>query len=146
MIKRFMFLLLLGVLLLSACSTSTNNDLSGRTFDVSVKDSPNNPDRYTTLMTLEFSDENVIINSVNNSIQDEEGTYELKDDNLVIHLENENESAEVEFILNESDKEISEYSAEIIDSNFQIEDSEQTSEYKRFMMNLPQHTLEILEK
>ncbi|MFD2045186.1 hypothetical protein ACFSTA_15995 [Ornithinibacillus salinisoli] len=130
--KRLIFLLLLAILLLSACSNS--DELSGKTFDVSVMwSSPNSPsDNYKPLMRLEFSDGNI----VKNTMGYEEGTYELKDDKLVIQFENENESLEIEFTLEESDNEFSEYSAEISDSDFQIEDSGQVSKYQGFYQKL----------
>lgn len=140
MIRRLLFLFLLAVLLLSGCSTS--DDLSGKTFDVSVRSSPNNPDKYHAIMTLEFLDGKVI----NHSIAGEEGTYELKDDNFVIQFENENESLQIEFTLKESDKEFSQYSAEIIDSDFQMEDAEQVSKYKQLYLDLPSSHVEIIER
>ncbi|GAB3807763.1 hypothetical protein GCM10028868_37690 [Virgibacillus kimchii] len=44
-------------------------------------------------MTLEFLDGKIITNSLDG----EEGIYELKDDKLVVQFENENESLEIEF-------------------------------------------------
>lgn len=139
MFKRLIFLSLLFVLLLSACSNK--DELSGKTFDVSVVGSPNEPFNLDSIMRLEFSDGNVTTKAMNGA----EGTYELKDDNLVIQFENENESLEIEFTFKESNIETSEYAAEIIDSDFQIEDSEQVSNYKDFYFDLPSH-VEFIEK
>lgn len=93
-------------------------------------------------MTLEFLDGKVI----NHSIDGEEGTYERRDDNLVIQFENENESSEIKFTLKESDKEFSEYSAKIINSDFQIKDPEQVSKYQQFYLDLPSSHVEIIEE
>lgn len=140
MIKRLVFLSFLSVLLLSACSNT--DELSGKTFDVSSVSSPDNPDKYYPIMTLEFLDGKIITNS----IAGEEGTYVLKDNELVIQFENVNETLELEFTLEESDKDFSEYSAVISDSSFQMKDSEQVSKYKGFYFNLPSYQVEFIEK
>ena len=138
--KWLFFLLLLVVLLLSACSD--NDELSGKTFDFSVMSSPVNPDKYDSVMTLEFSDGN----TVKNTMGYEEGTYELKEDKLVLLFENENESLEIEFTLEESEKDFSTYSAEISDSNLEIEDSNQVSKYKGLYQKLWDSHFEIIER
>lgn len=117
MIKRLVILLHLSVLLLSACNDK--DELSGKTFDVSLVSSPNNLD---------------------------ERIYELKDDKLVMQFENDNETLEIEFIIEESDKEFSEYSGEISDSDFQIEDSKRISKYNEFYLNLPDSPVEFIER
>lgn len=124
MIKRLVFLLLLSVFLMSACSS--DDILSGKTFDVSVVGSPTDPGYLQTIVTLEFSDENTFKNTRGN----EEGTYELSGDKLLILIEDENEKVEIEFTLKESDKELSEYSAELTHADFQMEDTEKISKYK----------------
>lgn len=139
--KKWLFSpLLLVVLLLSACNNS--DDLSGKTFDVSVGPSPVNPDKYDSIMTLEFSDGN----TVKNTMGYEEGTYELKEDNLALLFKNENESLEIEFTLEESDKDFSTYSAEISDSNLEIEDSNQVSKYSVLYQNLGGSSFEFIER
>ena len=139
--KSFIILIaVLSILIITACSNSGN--LSGKTFDVSVVSSPNTPDKYDSIMTLEFTDGKVITDAIDG----EEGAYDLKDDELVIQFENENESLEIEFTLKESDKDFSEYSAEISDSDFQIEDSEQVSKYKNIYTNLSHSHVEFIER
>ena len=142
--KQLIFLLLLAILLLSACSNS--DELSGKTFDVSVMwISPDSTsENYKPLMILEFLDGDI----VKNTLSSDEGTYELKDDKLMILFENENEYLEAEFALKESDKEFSTYSAEISDLDFQMKDSEQVSKYIGLYQKLWEHglTFEFIEK
>lgn len=139
--KWLLFLLLLVVLLLSACSE--NDELSGKTFDVRGMASPVDPDQYDSRMTLEFSDGNTVKNTMSS---EDEGTYELMGDKLVMQFENENESLEIEFTLEESDKDISTYSAEISNSNLEIEDSNQVSKYLGFYQNIGDSHFEFIEK
>lgn len=139
--KWLFFLLLLSVLLLSACTNS--DDLAGKTFDVSSGPSPVDPDEYDSIMTLEFSDGNKVKNTMG---YEDEGTYELIDDKLVILFENENESLEIEFTLEENEKDFSTYSAEITDSNLEIEDSNQVSKYKGLYQNLADSYFEFIER
>ncbi|HSI66802.1 MAG TPA: hypothetical protein VK947_05260 [Planococcus sp. (in: firmicutes)] len=138
--KWLFFLLLLVVLLLSACSG--NDELSGKTFDVSEVSPVNYPDELFPIMTLEFSAGNRVKNTMG---YEDEGTYELMDDKLVIQFENENESLEIEFTLEESEKDFSTYSAEISDSNLEIEDSNQVSKYKGLYQKLWDRHFEIIE-
>lgn len=77
---------------------------------------------------------------------EDEGTYELIDDKLVILFENENESLEIEFTLEENEKDFSTYSAEITDSNLEIEDSNQVSKYKGLYQNLADSYFEFIER
>jgi major membrane immunogen (membrane-anchored lipoprotein) len=140
MLKRLFFLSILSVVLLSACSS--NDELSGKTFDVSVISGPNEPGKYSPIMTLEFLDGN----EVKNKMGYEEGMYELKDDKLVIQFENENEYLEIEFTLEESDKDFSEYSAEISDSKLEIEDSSLVSKLKGFYEKLDRSHFEFIER
>ena len=139
MLKRLFFLSILSVLLLSACNS--NDELSGKIFDVSVISGPNEPDKYSPIMTLEFSDGN----KVKNKMGYEEGMYELKDDKLVIQFENENEYLEIEFTLEESDNEFSEYSAEISDSKLKIDDSSLVSKLKGFYEKIHRSHFEFIE-
>ncbi|MUK88417.1 hypothetical protein GMD78_08440 [Ornithinibacillus sp. L9] len=139
--KSFMIhIAFLSILIITACSNS--DELSGKTFDVSVVSSPNNPNKYDSIMRLEFSDGNI----VKNTMGYEEGTYELKDDRLVIQFENKNESLEIGFTFEESEKDFSAYSAVISDSDFQIEDSKQVSKYQGFYNKLTRHQYEFIER
>jgi hypothetical protein len=139
MVKRLVFLSLLSVLLLSACNNA--DELSGKTFDVSSR-SIHDENSFYAIMTLEFSDGNV----TTISIDGEEGAYELKDDKLLIQYENENETLEIEFTLEESDEDSSTYSAIISDADFQIEDSDQVSKYRKFYTDLPSFPVEFIER
>lgn len=130
MIKRLVYLLPLSVLLMTACSSDGN--LSGKTFDVGVVGSPTSPGSLQTIVTLKFSDENTFKNTRGN----EEGTYELSGDKLLILIEDENERLEIEFTLKQSDKEFNEYSAELTHADFQMEDTEQISKYKGFYQKI----------
>ncbi|GAB3808423.1 hypothetical protein [Virgibacillus kimchii] len=66
--------------------------------------------------------------------------------NLLIQYENENETLEVEFTLEESDEDSSTYSAMISDADFQIEDSDQVSKYRKFYTDLPRFPVEFIER
>ncbi|MEN2766069.1 hypothetical protein [Ornithinibacillus xuwenensis] len=128
--KRLIFLLFVLVLLLTACN---NDELSGKTFNLSTRGGPDsNPDQYHSIMTLEFSDGKVETSSIN----DGEGTYELNDDKLAIHFENENENLTIEFTVEESDKEFSEYSAVISDYDFEMSNTDKVSHYKNIINKL----------
>ena len=131
--KQFTTLLLSTVLLLSACND--NNDLVGKTLDVAyfpvLEGDFNSPDRYSSIMTLEFSNENTITNTVYG-----EGAYELNDDNLVLNYENENESLEIKIRVAESDKDFSEYYALITDVDYQITDPDKISHFQNLAFKL----------
>ncbi|KAA0956364.1 hypothetical protein ACQKDD_17180 [Planococcus kocurii] len=131
--KWFAFLLLFSVLLLSACND--NNDLVGKTFDVAyvpvLEEDIDSPDRYNSILTLEFLNENTITSPVYG-----EGTYELTDDNLVLYYENENESLEITIGVAESDKDFSEYYALINDLDYQITDSDKISHFQNLAFKL----------
>lgn len=108
-----------------------SDELSGQTFTVSyppvLQEDIGTEGKYT-IMTLEFSDGNVVTNTIYGA-----GTYELNDDVFVINYENENESLEIKFTdFKESDKDFSEYSAIIGDMEYQITDSEKV----RYLTNL----------
>ncbi len=130
--KRFNLLLLLFVLLLSACNNEA--ELSGKTFKVAypspVKEM-DDPNRYNPIMTLEFIDENVVHNTIYG-----EGTYELNDDVLVLYFENENENLEISFKVKESEKDFSEYSAVLSDVDFEMTDSDKISYFKNLAFRL----------
>ena len=89
--NKFTSLLLLFILLLSACND--NDELSGKTFKVAsppgpIEEHSDDPDRYYPIMTLDFLDGKVNTNSN----LDGKGTYELNDNVLDLHFENENET------------------------------------------------------
>lgn len=126
MIKRLIFISLFSVLLLVACSNE--GQLSGEVFDVRVVGDPMSPGSFQTIATLEFGDDNRFKNTKGN----EEGTYDLSGDKLVILLEDENEKLKIEFKLEESDKELNEYEAELIHADYQMEESEKVSKYNTF--------------
>ncbi|MEC5425105.1 hypothetical protein QGM71_16590 [Virgibacillus sp. C22-A2] len=143
--KWFVFLVLLSVLLVSACNNS--EELSGQTFTVAytpvLQEDVDSPNRYDSIMTLEFSGGNV----VTNSIYDGEGTYELNDDELVVRFENENENLEIRFTVKESDKDFSEYSAIISDVDFEITDTDKISHFKNLTLKLTKDmSIEFLKK
>lgn len=124
--KRISFLLLLFGLLLSACNN--DDEFSGKTFKVAytpvLQEEIDNPSNYKSIMTLNFSDDNVVTNTIGG----EEGEYKLDDDVLVVNFKNENEKLEIKFIdFQESDKDFSAYSTSIGDAKLQIDDSDQIS-------------------
>ncbi|MFA1821332.1 hypothetical protein ACDX78_14345 [Virgibacillus oceani] len=125
--KQIMFPLLLFVLLLSACNNS--DELSGKTFDVSYS-GPH--DKYYSEITLEFLDGNIVKNTKGY----EEGTYDLKEDKLIIQFENENEFLEIEFTLEESNEDSSTYLAEINDADYKMTDTDKISHFQNFLFKL----------
>ncbi|OZU87066.1 hypothetical protein CIL03_18745 [Virgibacillus indicus] len=134
--KQFIFPILLFVFLLSACTSE--DELSGQTFDVAYIPGPvsqedfDNPNRYDSIMTLEFLDGKVITNSIDYK----KGTYELIDDELIVHFESDNEYLKIEFKVNESDKDFSKYSATIHNAEYEITDTEQISRFKNLTNRL----------
>ena len=140
--KRFILfnlLLLLYLLLLSACNNE--DELSGKTFKVASPPGPimehiDDPDRYYPIMTLEFLDGKVSTNS----IHDGEGTYELNDNVLVLHFENENETLKLSFEVKESEKDFSEYSAIISEVDFEMKDTDKVSHFKNLSFKFDKNT------
>ncbi|WP_405096926.1 hypothetical protein [Oceanobacillus sp. FSL H7-0719] len=140
--KRFISLLLLFGLLLSACNA--NDELSGRTFEIATH-SPEmqieDSDRFSPIVTLNFSEGNVFSNPIYG-----EGTYELNDNVLVLHYENENESLNLRFELSESDNDYSEYAVEISGVDFEMKDLDKVSHYEdlpfKFDKNSPMEFIE----
>ncbi|HLQ98396.1 MAG TPA: hypothetical protein VK135_06865, partial [Candidatus Dormibacteraeota bacterium] len=121
--KWFALMALLSIFLVSACSIDSD-ELSGKTFKIAhppvLEEELDNPSSYYPIVTLKFSKSN----SVSNTLDDAEGTYELNEDVLVINFENKNEKLKVHFIdFKESDKDFSSYSAVIGHSDLHIEDS-----------------------
>ncbi|MBP3951709.1 hypothetical protein [Bacillus suaedae] len=142
--KWLFFTLFFSVLLISACSNS--DELSGHTFNVShtppFQEDIDDPDKYHSIMTLEFSDGKV------SSANSGEGTYELKDDVLLLNFENENEQLEIEFTeFKESDKDFSEYSTLISRSELNITDPDKVSHFGSLHSSLTNDMLvEFLQK
>ena len=126
--KRFIFPILLFVLLLSACNYG--DELSGKTFDVAYW-GPESDTHYSEV-TLEFLDGNIVENTKGN----EEGTYDLKEDTLVILFENENENLEFIFTVTENDKDSSKYSAVISDVVYEVSDTDKIKTYQNLLFKL----------
>ncbi|WP_212918973.1 hypothetical protein [Ornithinibacillus bavariensis] len=70
----------------------------------------------------------------------------MKNDKLVTQFENENEYLEIDFILKESDKDFREYSVEISDSKFEIEDSKHVSNLRGIYEKLQHSHFEFIER
>lgn len=143
------YIAILSVLFVSACSSDSNgNKLSGRTFKLADTPAPyediDDPSSYKPIMTLNFSDDNVVTYTMGY----EEGTYELNEDMLVIKFENENEKLKIEFIdFKDSDKDFSAYSTSIGNAELKIEDNEQVSHLKGLSYKIPINTsIEFIEK
>lgn len=126
------FIAFLSVLFVSACNgDSDSNKLSGKTFKVAytpaLQEDSDDPSNYKPIMKLNFSDDN----AVTNTMGDEEGTYELNEDMLVISFENESEKLKIEFVdFKDSDEDFSTYSTSIGDAELKVEDNEQVSHLK----------------
>lgn len=130
------FIALLSVLFVSACS-GDGDKVSGKTFKVAYtpahQEDIDDPSNYKPIMKLNFSDDNVVTNTMG----DEEGTYELNEDMLVVNFENENEKLKIEFVdFKESDTDFSAYSTSIGDAELKIEDNEQISHLKGLTSNI----------
>lgn len=98
------FIALLSVFFVSACS-SESDKLAGKTLNVAytpvLQEDVDNPNKYDSIKTLKFSDDNV----VSIGMEDTKGTYELNGDILVVNIENENEKLKVKYIdFKESEK------------------------------------------
>src|SRR5690625_4601053 len=123
---------LLSLLFVSACCCDSNsNKLSGKTFKVAytpvLQEDIDDPSNYKPIMILDFSDDNV----VTNTMDDEEGTYELNEDMLIIKFETKNEKLKIDFVdFKDSDIDFSVYSTSIGDAELKIEDNEQVSQLK----------------
>lgn len=139
--KRLVFTLLLFVLFFTACNSG--DELSGKTFKVAYS-SPlvesEDPNGYNTMITVEFLDGKVIIDSI-------EGTYQFNGDILTLNFENENEDLEINFTVKNSDKEFSEYAAEISEVTFEMENTEKVSYFKNLVSKLNKNIpVEFIEK
>ncbi|MFA9560663.1 hypothetical protein ACERII_25525 [Evansella sp. AB-rgal1] len=121
--KQLVFLLFLSIVLVTACNNS--EELSGQTFNVAyspvMQEDVNSPNKHYSIMTLEFLEGNKVIT---NAIHDGEGAYELNDDELVLRFENDYEFLEITFVVTESDKDFSKYSAVISGVDYTITDTD----------------------
>ena len=123
--KWFAVFILIFVFVLSACSSDQDN-LAGKTFNISYSPSPvetdvDNPSKYQSFMKVEFLKNNKISHKVYDEI---EGTYQLNDNELIIIFENENEKLTISFVdLKESEKDFSTYAAVVGDAKSDIKDS-----------------------
>lgn len=144
--KQFIFLLFIFILLLSACSSS--DELSGKTFKIANLPAPeegyiDNPDKYDSIMTVELLDGKVVTDSIHKG----QGTYELNDNVLVLHFENENETLKLSFEVEESDKDFSKYSAVISDIDFKITDTDKVSHFENLVFKFDRNRkIEFIEE
>lgn len=131
--KCFAFFLFLSVLLISACNNS--DELVGQTFDVAytpvLQEDFDSPNRYSSIMTLEFSDSGVVTSTIYG-----EGTYDLNNNNLVLHFENENEYLEIIIGVTESDKDFSEYNASISSIDYHFTDTDKIRHLQNLALKL----------
>lgn len=114
-------LFLLFIMLAAGCSS--DDELSGRTFDLAYPPGPVSEDDgmedHNVFMTLSFYDGKVVREDGN----EVEGKYTLNDETLSILFEHDEETLNVEFDeFNESDKTFSAYNA--IVSNAALDKSE----------------------
>ncbi|RIU91183.1 hypothetical protein D1864_12255 [Oceanobacillus picturae] len=141
--KRFILLSLFLVLFLSACNDS--DELSGKTFklgypsldpNMSIEEDADDPDKYASLMTVEFLDGKTFTSSIQNG----EGTYELNDNVLLLHFKNDNEILKLSFKVKESEKDFSTYPAEISDADFEMTNTDAVSHFKNLFSALNNDT------
>ncbi|WP_047984375.1 hypothetical protein [Ornithinibacillus californiensis] len=121
--------------ILPSTSQTASNDLSGQNFKIAYipvfHGNVNNPGSYDPIMTIEFIDKNVFTTTIYG-----EGTYEFKDNELVLQFENENEYLEINFTLEESDKDFSKYAAKISDVKFEMENIDEISYFNNLLLRL----------
>lgn len=147
--KRFILISLFLVLLLSACNG--NDELAGKTFklgypsldpNMSTEGDDDDPDKYASLLTVEFLDGNTFTSSIQNG----EGTYELNDNVLLLHFKNDNEILKLSFKVKESEKDFSTYAAEISDADFEMTNTDAVSHFKNLFSALNNDTyVEFIE-
>lgn len=125
-------------LVLSILSTTdmASNELAGKTFDIRVLGDLTSPGDLDTIETFEFSSDNTFENTKGNIA----GNYELTDDNLWLLIEDENEKLEIKFTLEESDRVVDGYGAELIDVNYDMKDWDQIRKYWNFSNELYQYS------
>lgn len=131
--KCFSFFLLLSLLIISACNNS--DELVGQTFNVAytpvLQEDFDSPNSYSSIMTLEFSDRGVVTSTIYG-----EGTYDLNNNNLVLHFENENEYLEIIIGVTESDKDFSKYYASINDIDYHFTDTDKIRQLQTLAVKL----------
>ncbi|MFD1173590.1 hypothetical protein [Oceanobacillus picturae] len=147
--KRFVLLSFFLVLFLSACNG--NDELAGKTFklsylsldpNMSIEGDAEDPDKYASLLTVEFLDGK----SFTSSIQNGEGTYELNDNVLLLHFKNGNEILKLSFKVKESEKDFSTYAAEITDTDYKLTNTDAVSHFKNLFYTLNNDTyVEFIE-
>ncbi|MBP3951810.1 hypothetical protein [Bacillus suaedae] len=145
-IASVFLLIILAIPLLSNVYETGSNEFSKKTFNIAytpvIQNEIDNPNKYHSLMTVEFLDEKVFTNTIYG-----EGTYKVNDDVLVLHFENEAENLIIEFKLKESDKAFSKYSAVISDVDFEITDNNKISHLKGLFVKLDkQMSIEFIKK
>lgn|SRR5690625_909248 len=142
------FMLIVLTLALIACS-QVNDDLSGKTINVAYvlpfEDTVDDPDKYDSLMKVTFNDNNEVEHIVYDEI---EGSYTLKDNELIVTFENDNEQLDITFNdLTESEKSFSLYSASISDIAYDKKDSSKIDKLSpirdRLQKGLPIELIEI---
>ncbi|WP_042222266.1 hypothetical protein [Oceanobacillus manasiensis] len=147
--KRFILLSLFLVLFLSACNG--NDELAGKTFKLSypsldpnmaIEGDADDPDKYASLLTVEFLDGK----SFTSSIQNGEGTYELNDNVLLLHFKNDNEILKLSLNVKESEIDFSTYAAEISDADYEMTNTDKVSHFKNLYFALNKGTyIEFIE-
>src|SRR5699024_4842432 len=90
------------------------------------------PNSYDSLIKLTFSEDH----TVNNTISELNGSYELKNSQLSLYFNNENENLVINISLEKSDKDFSEYSALITDVKYEIENEDELALLKDLFFDL----------
>lgn len=145
--KWFVLLAILSMFLISACSNE-DDELSGKTFELSYppveEEDLDNPSKYNSIVTLEFSKDNTVSDPVN----DTKGTYKLNEDSLEVNFEDEDEKLTVNFNdLKKSDKDFSLYSAVIESSELKVEESNKAKKLVKLSSELSENQpVELIEK
>ncbi|MHA6250296.1 hypothetical protein [Oceanobacillus sp. CAU 1775] len=131
------------VLSLLPTSEMASDEFSGKTLDVSARETLTDPDILTPVIRLEFEEGNIVKNAGGY----EEGTYELNGDKLMILMEDDNEKVEIELTLHESDKDFILYRAEVTNVDYQMNDWDQISKYRGFMDKFRRYpSYELIQK
>src|SRR5699024_7873265 len=134
MIKRSLCLLLITVFLISACSKSEN--LAGKQYNIAytpvLEEDIDQPTAYDSLIKLRFSEDNTVTDTTSKL----DGNYELKNNQLLLRFNNENESLVIDISLEESDFDFSEYSALITDVKYEIENEDELDHLKELFFDV----------
>ncbi|HZW68395.1 MAG TPA: hypothetical protein VFF20_07295 [Pseudogracilibacillus sp.] len=132
--KRSLYLLLVFIFLMSACNK--NEELAGKKFNLAytpvLQEDIEKPNAYDSLIKLTFSEDH----TVNNTISELNGSYELKNSQLSLYFNNENENLVINISLEKSDKDFSEYSALITDVKYEIENEDELALLKDLFFDL----------